>query len=265
MSDDGARDVVLSVARLTLAFRGLVALDDVSLEIRPGRVTGIVGPNGAGKSSLLNCINGFYRPRSGDITWQGQSIVRKAPHEIARLGIARTFQGVELIPELSVMDNVLVGLHTLMRAGVARCTVKSLRARREEDWAYARAEEVLGFLGIARFRGKQAGSLSYGDQKVVAIARALVAEPRLLLLDEPTSGMSQVEKSAMAEVITQLRRERGLTQVLIEHDVPMIRSLADDVVVLDFGCVLATGTPEEVFSRPDVIEAFVGRRALAGS
>jgi branched-chain amino acid transport system ATP-binding protein len=258
-------DVVLAVDAVTLAFRGLVAIDDVSLSIRAGRVTGIVGPNGAGKSSLLNCINGFYVPQSGDIKWHGESILRKAPHQISRLGIARTFQGVELLPGLSVIENVMIGLHPRMAAGVARCAVKTPRARREENDAYARAEDVLSFLGISRFRGRMAGNLSYGDQKIVAIARALVVEPRLLLLDEPTSGMSQGEKSAIRDVVHELRRERGLTQVLIEHDVPMIRSLSDDVIVLNFGKVLAAGPPDEVFSQADVIDAFVGRRALAGS
>jgi len=265
MTMNDAAEAVLSVDALTLAFRGLVALDDVSLSIRPGRVTGIVGPNGAGKSSLLNCVNGFYVPQSGDIKWHGASIRGKAPHQIARLGIARTFQGVELLRGLSVIENVMIGLYPRTSVGGLRCAVKTPRARREEDEAYARAEDVLNFLGISRFRSRSAGSLSYGDQKIVAIARALVVEPQLLLLDEPTSGMSQSEKSAIVDVVHELRRERGLTQVLIEHDVPMIRSLSDDVIVLNFGKVLAEGPPEEVFSQADVVDAFVGRRALAGS
>jgi branched-chain amino acid transport system ATP-binding protein len=252
-------DVVLEVSHLTLRFKGLVALNDVSLTIPRGKITGIIGPNGAGKSSLLNCISGFYHPSEGEIRWRGDSLLGKRPHEVAQLGIGRTFQGLELLRDLSVLDNVLVGRHMLFKGSVIRCTVRTPAVRKEEYAHRARAEEILSFFDMSRYSTTSAGALAYGEQKLVAIARALAMEPSLLLLDEPTSGMNRTEKREVGEVITELNRTTGLTEVLIEHDVRMIRDLCEYVVVLDFGEVIAAGLTDEVLRDPRVIEAYVGR------
>lgn len=252
-------DIDLEVRHVTLRFKGLVALNDVSLSVPRGKITGIIGPNGAGKSSLLNCVSGFYRPAEGEILWHGESLIGRAPHDVARAGIGRTFQGLELLRDLSVLDNVLVGRHTLLRGGILRCTARTPRVREEEYAHRARAEEILSFFDMSRYSAVSAGALSYGEQKLVAIARALAMEPRLLLLDEPTSGMNRAEKRDVGDVIAELNRTTGLTEVLIEHDVSMIRDLCEHLVVLDFGEVIAVGPTEEVLRDQRVIDAYVGR------
>lgn len=252
-------EVELEIRDVTLRFKGLVALDSVSLTVPRDRITGVIGPNGAGKSSLLNCISGFYRPAHGDITWRGDSLLGKRPHEVARLGIGRTFQGLELLRDLSVLDNVLLGRHMLFRGGLGRCTLRTPLVRKEESEHRARAEEILSFFDLGRYSSAPAGVLAYGQQKLVAIARALAMEPSLLLLDEPTSGMNRAEKRDVGEVIAELNRTTGLTEVLIEHDVRMIRDLCEYVVVLDFGGVIAAGPTDEVLRDQRVVEAYVGR------
>jgi branched-chain amino acid transport system ATP-binding protein len=252
-------DADLEVTDVTLRFKGLVALNGVSLSVPKGKITGIMGPNGAGKSSLLNCVSGFYRPAGGQILWRGRSLIGMRPHEVAKLGIGRTFQGMELVRDLSVLDNVLVGRHMLFRGSVARCAVRTRLARKEEYKHRARAEEILSFFDMSRFSNMPAGALAYGEQKLVAIARALAMEPQLLLLDEPTSGMNRADKREVGAVISELNRTTGLTEVVIEHDIGFIRDLCDHVIVLDFGEVIAAGSAHEVLRDQRVIEAYVGR------
>jgi branched-chain amino acid transport system ATP-binding protein len=255
----GEHQVDLAIQDLTLRFKGLVALNNVSLTVPPGRITGIIGPNGAGKSSLLNCISGFYRPAAGEVLWRGQSLVGMRPHQVAKLGVGRTFQGMELLRDLSVLDNVLVGRHMLFRGSVARCAVRTPLVRREEYAHKARAEEILSFFDLSKYSDARAGALAYGEQKLVAIARALAMEPSLLLLDEPTSGLNRAEKREVGAVISELNRTTGLTEVLIEHDIGIIRDLCDHLFVLDFGEMIAAGPTEEVLNNPRVIEAYIGR------
>ena len=251
----------LRVDNVSLRFNGLIALDDVTLVAPRGSITGIIGPNGAGKSSLLNCINGFYSPSSGDIRWGQTSLIGHSPHQLAGMSLARTFQGLELFKGSSVIDNILLGRHRMYKTGAIRCSVDFGAARREENENRARVEEILRFFSIASYRNRVVGELSYGIQKIVAIARAVAMEPELLLLDEPTSGMNRGEKAEIASIIRDLNQESGLTQVLIEHDMKLIRSVCDHVIVLNFGKVIAAGKPSEVLNDRAVIEAYVGRQA----
>jgi branched-chain amino acid transport system ATP-binding protein len=264
MSENGDLPL-LQVRDVTLRFKGLVALNKVSLEVRPGRVTGIIGPNGAGKSSLLNCINNFYRPQEGSILFDGSvDLSRERPYEIARLGIARTFQGLEVIRAASVIDNILLGRHVHMKRGVLSASLFYGPSRAEEIVHRKRAEEIMAFLEIGKLRHTRVGQLSYGQQKLVSIGRAIAMEPKLLLLDEPTAGLNFQEKGEVARLILRMRSEMGLTQVLIEHDVRLIGELCDYVYVLDFGNVIAEGPPAKVLNDQRVIEAYLGTKVRFG-
>lgn len=251
-------DAHLLVEEVTLRFGGTVALDGVSLQFPRGAVIGVVGPNGAGKSSLLNCINGFYRPQHGRIAFEGSELVGMRPHRIARLGIARTFQNIELSREATVVANIMLGCHIHMSTDLLSAGLYWGRGRNQEILARHRVEKVIEFLEIERLRKRPVGSLSYGQQKLVEIGRSIVSEPRLLLLDEPTSGMNREEKEDVARFIVRMREEIGLTQVLIEHDLRFVADLCDHLFVLDFGQVIGEGSPEEVMADPRVIEAYVG-------
>jgi branched-chain amino acid transport system ATP-binding protein len=265
MTVDGER-ALLEIRDVTLRFKGLVALNRVSAKARPGRVTGIIGPNGAGKSSLLNCVNNFYRPQEGSVVFDGDvELSRMRPYEIARLGIARTFQGLEVIRAATVIDNILLGRHIHMRRGVLWGSLFYGPSRDEEIEHRRRAEEVMAFLEIGKLRHTRVGQLSYGQQKLVSIGRAIAMEPKLLLLDEPTAGLNFQEKGEVARLILRMRSEMGLTQVLIEHDVRLIGELCDYVYVLDFGNVIAEGPPAEVLNDQRVIEAYLGTKVRFGT
>lgn len=244
------------VEAIDLWFGGTHALSNVSFNTTPGEVLGIMGPNGAGKSSILNVLNGFYQPSSGSVRFAGQELVGLPPHRIARLGIGRTFQTVELSLDRTVIDNVLLGRHIHNRVTILQAALTL--GRSHEASQRETAERILKFLEMEHLRKRQVGSLSYGQQKLVEIGRALATEPRVLLLDEPTAGMNREEKEDVARFISRARDELGITQVLIEHDVRFMADLSDQLLVLDFGTQIAQGPPAEVLSLPEVIDAYVG-------
>ena len=252
---------LLEVSDVSLRFGSIVALQDVSLVVHPGERLGIIGPNGAGKTSLLNCLNGVVRPQQGRMVLDGVDIMGRPGHEYARLGIGRTFQGVSLQPTETVVENILFGADYRMRNGVLEAALAIGRARSENRRARARVAEIVHFLGLDAVADVRAGSLPWGRQKVVEIGRALAADPKLVLLDEPTSGMSHEEKVQVSICLARMQSEMGLAQILIEHDAGFVSDLCNRVVVLDYGRVIATGTPAEVMSDPQVTAAYLGTPA----
>lgn len=248
----------LAIKDLALAFGGNQVLDGVSFTVPKGSTFGIVGPNGAGKTSLLNCINGFYRPQRGVVLFEDSPISELRPPAIARRGVGRTFQNVELFRDATALDNIMLGRHMHMHANIVDAALYWGRGRRDERENRLVVERIIEFLEIEALRKRLVANISWGQQKLVEIARALATEPRLLLLDEPTSGMNTEEKEDVARYIVRMKQEMGMTQVLIEHDIRFVTDLCDYVVVLDFGKVIAAGTPEEVWKDERVVEAYVG-------
>jgi branched-chain amino acid transport system ATP-binding protein len=249
---------ILNVSAVAKRFGGVAAVRDVSLDVPRGSIVSVIGPNGAGKTSLLNMISGFYRPSAGQITFEGREITRKRPSEIAALGIARTFQNIALFGGLSVLDNIMLGRHVHMRAGVLRSVIYWGPAQREEIAHRERCEEIIEFLRLQDIRKQPSGSLAYGLRKRVELGRALAVEPRLLLLDEPMGGMNQEEKEDMVRFILDVNQERGVTLLLIEHDMGVVMDISDQVVVLDSGRRIAAGRPDEVQANQAVIAAYLG-------
>ncbi|TMB78905.1 MAG: ABC transporter ATP-binding protein [Chloroflexi bacterium] len=249
---------LLEVRELTLAFSGLVALDGVSFDANEGELLAIIGPNGAGKTSIFNCLNGVYRPRTGTMRFQGRDLRGLRPHEIARLGIARVFQNVELFPHMTVADNLMLGRHVLMRTGLITGALWLGPARREEVRHRRRVEEVIDFLEMQAIRGSPVGALPYGLQKRVQLGRALAMEPKLLLLDEPVAGMNLEETEDVARFVLDVKEELGVTQILVDHDMGVVLDIADRVVVLDFGRKIAEGAPDAIRRNPDVERAYLG-------
>lgn len=251
--------VLLEVDDLYLSFGGVEVLSGTAFSIAPGELTALIGPNGAGKSSLLNCINGFYRPQRGRIAFDGHQLQREAPHRIAALGIARTFQHVEVLGKDSVLDNVLLGRHMHIRAGTWAGAVHFGRSAAQERRSRARALEIIEFLDLGDVQKLPVGGLPYGTQKLVEIGRALAMEPRLLLLDEPTSGMTPHEKQLVAAIIRRISSDMKVTQLLIEHDMRFVTDLCSRAVVLNFGGIIADGAPNAVLQEERVVEAYIGR------
>jgi branched-chain amino acid transport system ATP-binding protein len=252
---DGA---LLAVDRVSLGFGGLAVLRHVSLAVRPGERVAVIGPNGAGKTSLINCINGFYHPVSGRITYCGHDITRALPHEIARLGVGRTFQNIELFTGATVLQNLLLARHRHIRYGVVAAALYYGRAQAEETTHRTRVEEVIDFLELEPIRHAVVGGLPYGQRKRVELGRALAADPQLLLLDEPMAGMTIEEKQDMVRFIIDANEALGITIVLIEHDMGVVMDVAQRIYVLDFGDVIGEGTPAEIGAAPRVLRAYLG-------
>jgi branched-chain amino acid transport system ATP-binding protein len=248
----------LNVDNVTLSFGGLNALSEVSLSIDSGLITSIIGPNGAGKTSLLNCVSGFYHPTKGKIIYGEHNLSKASPHQVSSLGIARAFQNIELFRGMTVLDNLLLARHQNLRYNIFQAFFYSGKASDEEARNRQYVEEIIDFMELEPYRKKTVGSLSYGIQKSVEVARALTLGPDLLLLDEPMAGMNIEEKEDMVRFIMDIQKERRITVVLVEHDLGVVMDISDYVYVLDFGEVIGAGEPKEVATDPKVVEAYIG-------
>ncbi|KQB14490.1 branched-chain amino acid transport system ATP-binding protein [Rhodobacter capsulatus] len=257
---DGRRigPVLMELRNITLRFGGVVAIKDISFDIREGEIRAIIGPNGAGKSSMLNVISGFYVPTEGEVWFRGEKRGPMRPYQVARLGIARTFQNIALFDGMSVLDNIMTGRLTLMQSGLFSQALWWGKAAAEEDEHREKVEKIIDFLEIQNIRKTPVGRLPYGLKKRVELARALAAEPKILLLDEPMAGMNVEEKEDMCRFILDVNDEFGTTTVLIEHDMGVVMDLSDRVVVMDYGRKIGDGPPEEVRNNQDVIDAYLG-------
>ena len=251
---------LLKISGVGKRFGGLQALSDVSLSIQGGQIYGLIGPNGAGKTTLFNVITGLYQPDGGEFELNGHPYSPSSPHEVARAGIARTFQNIRLFGDMTALENVMVGRHVRTHQGIIGAVLRHRAARDEESAIQQRAFELLSFVGIAHLAGRTARHLSYGDQRRVEIARALATDPLLLALDEPAAGMNATEKESLRVLLLTIR-EQGTTILLIEHDVKLVMGLCDRLTVLDYGKVIAEGSPAEVQKHPAVIAAYLGGEA----
>jgi len=262
VSSTGEQDTtsaaLLSVEDLTVRFAGVKALSEVSFQVQSGALFAVIGPNGAGKTSLFNVLSRVYQPTTGRVTFAGRDLLRLKPHQVARAGIARTLQSLGQFPSMSVLDYLLLGRHTRMSSGILSGGLYLGPTRQEERKNRAYCLHLLDLLDLARQSSLPLGSLPYGLQKRADLARALALEPKLLLLDEPVAGMNVEETAEIAAILAEVQEQLGVTQILVEHDMALVMGIADRVLVLDFGRIIALGTPAEVQAHPDVIKAYLG-------
>lgn len=251
---------LLQIKNVSLRFGGIAALNDISFNLAKGELLAIVGPNGAGKTSLLNCITGAYHATNGEIVFEGSDVTQEPAHNAAKRGMARTFQHNELFPQLTVLENLLLGRHAVLNYGILSAAIFLGKARSWELKERQHVEAIIEFFELEPYRQRQVGDLPHGIQKLIGLARALAAEPRLLLLDEPSAGLNRQEKEDLARYLLRLRYEFSPTMIWIEHDMQLVRDLADKVLVLHYGKELVFGLPEVVLSDPQVIEAYIGKK-----
>ncbi|MGD2273060.1 MAG: ABC transporter ATP-binding protein [Desulfobacterales bacterium] len=248
----------LSIENLAISFGGVMAVQDVSLDVNEGEILSIIGPNGAGKTTIFNCISRLYKPDEGQIIYAGRDIVKLKAHQVSSLGIARTFQNIELFTNMTVIENILLGRHIFRRSGLLSQAIFYGKARREEIDHRRKAEEVIDFLDLQAHRNKRIGSLPYGVQKLVELGRALALEPRILLMDEVSSGMNLEETQDLMIWIKDIREDLGITLILVEHDIRLVMEVSDRIVVIDYGSKIAEGSPQEIQSNREVIKAYLG-------
>ena len=259
MSESKVRPI-LTAENVTMRFGGVTAVSDLSLKVDEGSIVGVIGPNGAGKTTVFNVLSGFYTPQEGDVRFAGRSIRGRKPFEICRMGMARTFQNIRLFKELSVIDNIKVGLHESLRYDLASSLLRLPNYWKEEKKCTERALELLDIFHMADLANVPAGSLPYGAQRRLEIMRALATSPKLLLLDEPAAGMNPSETAELTETIRRIRDEFNIAVLLIEHDMSLVMGICEGIAVLNFGRIIAKGTPDEIRNNPQVIEAYLGKK-----